>query len=50
MYLFGQTGASQQVVIVSEEDDPYAKQLIERIVASIELEVNITQPQIGKPQ
>ena len=50
MFVFGQKGALQQVIIASEEADPYAKELIEKIVASIELEIDIKQPQIGRPQ
>jgi len=41
--IFGQKGALQQVIIVYLESDLYAKEMIERITNSIELEVQQTQ-------
>ncbi|MDC8005291.1 hypothetical protein POV27_14610 [Aureisphaera galaxeae] len=37
---FGQQGALQQIMVVSREDDVYAKQVVERIMNSVELEVD----------
>jgi hypothetical protein len=43
MLMFGQEGALQQIIIASLDSDPYAKELVERIRNSIELEVSTTQ-------
>ena len=50
LYLFSQTGALQQVFIISGADNPHMEEVVSRIVASIELEIDIKQPQIGNPQ
>lgn len=43
MFVFGQQGALQQVIIAWLDSDPYAEQMIERIRNSIELEVQTAQ-------
>ena len=48
MLVFGQKGALQQVIIASLDSDPYAKQLVDRIRNSIELEVQQPAQQAKK--
>ena len=43
MFVFGQQGALQQVIIAWLDSDPYAEQMIDRIRNSIELEVQLPQ-------
>jgi len=43
LFTFGQKGVLQQITIAYLESDPYAKDMVERITNSIELEVKQTQ-------
>ncbi|MBX2827908.1 MAG: hypothetical protein KTR22_07080 [Flavobacteriaceae bacterium] len=38
--VFGQQGALQQIMVVSRENDTYAEQVVERIMNSVELEID----------
>lgn len=39
LLLFGQQGGLQEVLLVYQDDDTYAKDIVERIIGSIELEI-----------
>lgn len=41
LLLFAQQGGLQEVLIVYQDDDKYAKEIVERIIGSIELEINV---------
>ena len=50
LLVFGQQGALQQIIIAYNGDDRYGEELIERIITSIELEVQQGQPKTKKSQ
>ncbi len=43
LLVFGQQGAVQQIIVAYMESDPYAAEMVERIINSIELEVQQNQ-------
>jgi hypothetical protein len=44
LLVFGQKGALQQIIVAYLDSDPYAEDMVNRIINSIELEVQQTQP------
>jgi len=50
LLVFGQQGALQQIIIAYNEDDRYGQELVERIITSIELEVQQGQQKTKNSQ
>ena len=50
MLIFGQEMALQQIVIAYNSEDRYAEEMVQRIITSVELEVQNVQPKPKKEQ
>lgn len=50
LLIFGQQGALQQIIVAYNNDDRYAKEMVERIISSVELEIQEGQKKPKKEQ